>query len=441
MKMHTPERDDRAKVTVILIHGTWPRRWRDVGARYRAAWCEETSLCRQSLQSALAATVDFRVFEWRGHNSPNARLDAAAALDRYIEGIYRCRPEVPIILIAHSHAGNIVLYAAREAECASRIRGAAFLSTPFLHVAPRLLGTRLARKLELAASVAVVALVILLYVCLCPTSAKSLYAHLHSLTQREFWLMFAPIGLCFGLLGRYVVIPGLRTLHRKNHDYARKLALPTVLPFPTLIIRAAGDEAAGALGATQFVSHMATRILRTILKWVPAETAPFRSEKPRPWDAGLSRLPRSTRVGLLISVSAVIFPIGLWMILGAMSLRFSPIVNHFIAGCALLIMLIGVFIMTWETLVQLLLLPLFVIFNLIAAAAAASFGWRFALATFGLDISAESTPPGSWNSLQLSPSTDPYEERVGLSHGTHSDPIALAELARWLRELILNRSM
>jgi hypothetical protein len=60
---------------------------------------------------------------------------------------------------------------------------------------------------------------------------------------------------------------------------------------------------------------------------------------------------------------------------------------------------------------------------------------RFGLATFGLDISAEATPPGRWTSIQLEPSREPYESRRGLNHGTHSDPAALVEMTRWLREL------
>lgn len=91
--------------------------------------------------------------------------------------------------------------------------------------------------------------------------------------------------------------------------------------------------------------------------------------------------------------------------------------------------------MAWEALARALVIPLFLLLSVITAVSALPFGPRFVLATFGLDVSAEATPPGRWTSFQLEASPQPYENRRGLSHGTHSNAAALAEMMRWFREL------
>jgi hypothetical protein len=108
---------------------------------------------------------------------------------------------------------------------------------------------------------------------------------------------------------------------------------------------------------------------------------------------------------------------------------------HLAGAVTLLLFSIGVLVMAWEAVSQLLVIPLFLLLSVVAAFSAIPFGLRFVIATFGLDISAEATPPGRWTCLQLESNSEPYENRRGLSHGTHSDPAALREMTRWFREL------
>jgi hypothetical protein len=112
-----------------------------------------------------------------------------------------------------------------------------------------------------------------------------------------------------------------------------------------------------------------------------------------------------------------------------------PEMAYLAAAVALLLLVVGVLVMAWESVAQLLAIPTFIPLCIATALPALSFGWRFVLATFSLDISAEATPPGRWMVLQLEPDRQPYEQRQGLSHSTHSDSVALAQMTRWLREL------
>lgn len=417
---------------VILIHGTWPQR--GPGGKHRAAWCEESSLCREAVRAAFYENVDIRVFDWLGANSPDVRLAAADRLNDFLEELRRQKPAARVYLIAHSHAGNVVLYAAQRAKESGGIHGAVCLSTPFLHVAPRVLGAGLAQKLELTASLAFMSLILVTYALVWPASAWSAYLLFHSGSWRGFWLTFVPIGLAGGLLARYGLIPGVRALHRWNHSYAQSLRLPNELLFPLLIIRGAGDEAAGALGATQLVSHLATRVLRAGFRLLPADSKRVDAESRERSRGRWPSLPNYVKAGLLMCVGGCL-PLAILVVVRSVGIPPGSAIAHLTGALALVLIVVGVLVMAWEAAAQFFAMPLFLVLSVVTAVSALPFGLRFVLATFGLEISAEATPPGRWTSIQLEPSSEPYESRRGLNHGTHSDPAALVEMTRWLREL------
>jgi hypothetical protein len=425
---------ERANNIVILIHGTWPRKQRAPGGQHRAAWCEEASLCRSAVRAAFGESVDIRVFEWLGANSPDARLAAADRFNEWLEELHRREPAARLYVIAHSHAGNVVLYAAQRSKAPLRLCGAVFLSTPFLHVMPRILGPGLGQKLEVTVSLALMFLMLMLYALVWPAGASSAYWLFHSATWKGFWLTFVSIGLTGGLLAHYALVPALRALHRSDHTYAQSLKLPHEVPFPVLIIRGAGDEAAGALGATHLVSHLASRVLRAGFRLVPTDSPRRDTALPDRPRANSRWLPKFMKAGLLICVAAIAL-MGLFVGARAAGMHPSHEVTDLARALVLLLFVVGVLVMAWEAVTQLLIIPPFLVLSIITAVPALAFGWRFAWATFGLDISAESTPPGRWTSFQLEPSREPYENRQALSHATHSDPAALHEMTVWLREL------
>jgi predicted alpha/beta hydrolase family esterase len=421
------------RTIVILIHGTWPRKQRQKEGPRRAAWCEESSPCCNAVRKALGEQVDIRAFDWQGANSPGARLTAADRLNEYLEGLSQENPHARIYLVAHSHAGNVVLYAAQHGKALHRICGAVFLSTPFLHISPRILGSGLAQKLELTASLGALVLVSLACALIWPRSAWKVYLFFHSASLQAFFLAFMPLCLAVGLLTPLVFVPALRALHRWNHAYAQRLRLPDELPFPVLIIRAAGDEAASALAATHLVSHLASRVLRASFRLVPADI-------PRDPITAARRRSRWHELRGFIRAGALICGGGLVLLGGLLLARMAGVhlqseLAHLLGGMTLFLFTAGALILSWEAVALLLIMPLFLILSITTALFALPFGVRFGLATFGLEVSAEPTPPGGWSSFQLQASNTPYESQSGLSHGTHSNPVALAEMTRWLRAL------
>lgn len=101
----------------ILIHGTWGRRSR---------WTERRSSIYAGLQREFKVPVER--FEWSGHNSHRGRIKAATRLAQRLKDYDRQR----VVLVAHSHGGNVAIAAARlVAESAVDVK-VITLGTPFL---------------------------------------------------------------------------------------------------------------------------------------------------------------------------------------------------------------------------------------------------------------------------------------------------------------------
>lgn len=112
---------------ITLVHGTWAT---------DAAWVKADSKLCQAL-SRIEPPPVIRSFRWSGHNSHRARLQAAEALQRQLAETFAEFPAAEHHVIGHSHGGNVVLYAVRDAAVCERIASVVCLATPFIHAQAR----------------------------------------------------------------------------------------------------------------------------------------------------------------------------------------------------------------------------------------------------------------------------------------------------------------
>jgi len=151
--------DDRdARTTrLILVPGTWGRGFfqraiepevvaseesttagaADDKRRARLRWFEPGSVFREQLGSNLRdSNIPFatRILMWDGHNSIVSRNKAAIVLADLIRSLANASNE-PIVVIAHSHGGNVALRAVHIAgEDAIANLKVVTLATPFLQI-------------------------------------------------------------------------------------------------------------------------------------------------------------------------------------------------------------------------------------------------------------------------------------------------------------------
>jgi hypothetical protein len=122
------------RLDIILVHGTWGRGF--FRRRSIAPWCSENSTFRNGLLRCLndampSAQSSISVFNWSGANSILARAKAADELAAFLKSISSAGNS--ILIIAHSHGGNIAIRAVGKLDDASQVY-LCTLATPFFRL-------------------------------------------------------------------------------------------------------------------------------------------------------------------------------------------------------------------------------------------------------------------------------------------------------------------
>ena len=107
---------------LTLVHGTWPD---------PHGWISARSFLRRGLASRLG-DVTFREFTWSGANRHVARREGGVNLARFIREGREEHPDARHFVIAHSHGGNVALYAMRDPAAHTALDGIVTISTPFI---------------------------------------------------------------------------------------------------------------------------------------------------------------------------------------------------------------------------------------------------------------------------------------------------------------------
>jgi hypothetical protein len=384
---------------VVLVHGTWGRGVRPFLTDV-AAWCADGSEMRRAVQSALGHLTQFVPFAWSGANSASGRMRAAEILRERLQLLRDGNPNACIHVVAHSHGGNVVLYALKKMSEDAKISSFVFLSTPFIHVVPRSLHPLLQRRLAAANA--------LLLMPVLGFPWKLFPSHLSMLDA----VLFLAIP--------YLLYRAFIFFYGRARSYAAKFELPSQLPSATLILRSAADEAGAAILAAQFFSTLLGRVQKVVLMIIGdlLDFSDGTGERERLNTSTPFRF-KARRILLLLFVAAFLIPIALQLVLPRLPDPTEWLVN--LAYWAALALTVCA-----------LLLPLL---SVALGVCVAAFGPGFAFASSGLNISAEATPPGEWKVVQLALPGDSTYERQRIQHSTHSDPNALAFLEQWLRSV------
>lgn len=234
------EQSPQSEMIVTLVHGTFAQ---------NAKWVRCGSPLRAGMKKAFGNRISFRRFCWSGDNTVWARLEASRELTAHLERVAAERPGARQILVAHSHGGNVALYALREVSDA-QIAGVACIATPFLHAGLRdqsLLDSQTLRNAFFAVwSLGLVIVYLFWFNLFEPLAALAGLAALVVGAFVSAWL------------GGYLA-GGLGSLRDTASAMAKELSCLAPPTANLYIVRKVGDEASLALGLSQFFSWAAGR--------------------------------------------------------------------------------------------------------------------------------------------------------------------------------------
>jgi len=130
----------------VLVHGTWAN---------NATWIDQSSYFASRLTAKFPCS-ETRAFRWSGANAEEARRQAALKLAEFTSRLRQDCKDAEIVVVGHSHGGNVAIEAYGEPPGRESIDRVVCLGTPFFHFRPR----------ELKPAAYVIATGILALVCL-----------------------------------------------------------------------------------------------------------------------------------------------------------------------------------------------------------------------------------------------------------------------------------
>jgi hypothetical protein len=382
-------------------------------------WTEPASTFVQALERL--GDVHFEPFRWTGSNSHRARCLAAIQLRQHIKNCASKYLPQDHFIIAHSHGGNVALYALRDKSMARYVSGVVCLSTPFIHCRVRDFGP--------AGLSPIYVLVIVFFMWLAFTGVERLFPafNFYIITMGVACLTSACLFVAAKSFVEFLekrfkqYIVGSNEFSSIKEPLGESFRFPALPSDSVLIVRAAGDEASAALATSHFLSLGLSGLSRTFGRLAVAGI----------WIMAInSRLLLKRR----IKYSAVCCLAGFVLLAARAYARIDWSVDVLnISGWAFVLLSVAFgigFLFEGIGLLAIGTVGLPLLIGIAAITIASSpFGIDTALLAPLFEISAESTPPGRFTTLELSD-----EQTKGLWHSTsYESEEAFREIASWIK--------
>jgi hypothetical protein len=386
------------RAVVTLVHGTWAS---------AAPWTQPGSALRRTLEQELGDGVEVRTFGWTGANTQAGRLRGGHALRAALTAGIAERRGAKQFVIAHSHGGNIACYALQDRDVRDGIDGVICLATPFLHVHRG----RLPRSLLFTAVAFLAACVAL--VCLSVFGTSRQHPALTALALAGLGL-FAVVCVVMAVTlvrggNDRISVRSIVAAVRDPEALVRALALPAMDRDRFVAVRITGDEAAGALGSSQFFVWL-FRSLWSFLAPV-WETFDRIRRRVTPY-LGFALIAATVATSFTVITSDV-----------AEVVRAGIVVA--LAGSGLVALAVG--------LVAFFVLTLMVLVH-------SPFGIDTILATLDLQTTAEPSPPGAALVFHVTPDLGARTTSRTLRHSRiYDDPQVLGFLSAWIKARLERR--
>jgi hypothetical protein len=409
-------------VVVTLVHGTvlfarWPRlvgavRWLLPARRARRPedieWHRPGSAFRRRLRRAIGTRCHLTTFRWSGANSEWVRLCAAGAdrdfsdddagapaagsLRAHITRTRERFPRARLVLVAHSHGGNVCLAALRDPHVRAAVDGLVCLSTPFVNVRARADAAVLVEFLYWAGLLAM---------------GAALFGSIYWVSRLvpEPWdSLVWTAGFMIATLAW--VLGSARTRRRREALRRRAQARPQATAEPaTLILLADGDEALLALKVAEGVNATLRGTWR-VVSALPLAIFAVQRRWGNRWQAALP---------VYVSVSVAVL---IWLLISDASLMSPGLVAKAILAA---VVLPGFLLLAWSLLLALpVLLVTPIGFGALGLLRWLAFGWA---GTFDLEMTAETCPVGSATIIRLGPRLGSRGLRHGHSYNDRRAPV------------------
>lgn len=377
------------RLVVTLLHGTFAK---------NATWVDDSGSIAVALKARFGDSVGIERLRWSGANSFEGRREATGMLREHILGA--AGEDVMHVVVAHSHAGNVVAYAARDPDVDARLAGVVTMATPFIVARKRNLG-----HVGFAIGQALVLWLVLALYWLASSWLGPLLGSAPAAELSAGYKVALIVGLAL-----LVEVPGLLLAAAAQRASALllldELKLAPLTRERMLILRAMADEASAVITFLQLPSVLATLVFGRFARAADAVVD---------WAGRIVKRPLLAFGAYVLLFVASVLPAGLalWatgsqplmyvVMIGLMGLSYGPLVFMMLRNRHL----------AYVTAAASLAIPMAPVLVVIALAAGLAYGKRFAPAILDLDVSVESAPIGAYLLTLLSPAAASDPDRPG----------------------------
>jgi pimeloyl-ACP methyl ester carboxylesterase len=387
-------------IVITLVHGTNAR---------QAPWTQSGSPFRANIETGLPGEIQFQIFNWSGRNSFRARDRASQELAKELDATAGRNPEAQLVVIGHSHGGNVALKALNRMNDESRVSGVACLSTPFLTIRDRNLGKKGKDLIGALPGVPIMVGYVLA-----------------SMWFENYFEAHRKVALAGVLVAMLILVPVAGSIGEKLERSAERIAAAARIGLAglkegrLLIIRHTGDEASGILGTAMFTSWVISYVhARLNSAWVRVDERV---------GSVMDRIPRVLWLLPIVGVSWWLFSYlrAEWGLVASLS------VAVLLGACFVTIGALGIKLgMLRETVLGASLLvmsPLLAVLGIV-------FGPEMLSISLFKEVTAEATPPGSWRVRLLTHQLD-EEDPLSLVHSAaYSSKVASGHIVKWLKSV------
>lgn len=255
-------KDGEPRYVITLVHGTFA-----VGAE----WTRPGSRLCKAIEAELGAgQVRFEGFDWPGflgtslNNGHRYRLRAGWHLAGALKSRFDTFPKTRHFVIAHSHGGNVALYALRDASVRARLQGTVCIGTPFIQCEPRVIEAAIPIYASLILGAAILAVLALFGLVLAPAAYfmpdQTVLYQGHGYKVTPLWLFQLAVlilGVCYyPRIERHFRAWLLSWADRERRGIMGRLGLPGGDGPPVLCVQARGDEAARHLSMVRLAGDI-----------------------------------------------------------------------------------------------------------------------------------------------------------------------------------------
>jgi hypothetical protein len=257
--METRQISDRSKdssfepkpLVITLVHGTWGS---------KSKWLEEESTIRKHLETSLKRRVEFVTPRWNGRNVSSARQEAASIVRNQLKENFERYKDAEQYIIAHSHGGNVTLYALEDRDIEQKIAGVICLNTPFISVVRR------NTKVILAQLVVLIGVFPLIFLMQNIFTAFEETAFRGAAFLGIGLSIFIGIVILATILTGNVLAPFASWIYQKRERVIGQLLPSPIERCPIFCLSTAGDEPVAVLGFSEAIANL-PYLLMHIIVW------------------------------------------------------------------------------------------------------------------------------------------------------------------------------